>query len=191
MAAKMCRWLDGVPWGEVDSAEQYEPANIVQEARVESLRERRVREPSQRTAARPSCLNAVSSVSARVINHPMTRSGERQTNQSVPVARQVLLQCAESCERALTEYTTEVGMVAGHELFRELLRAIATIQTAVDLLDEDDSRRELALRLTAEACGAAAVRCRRAGLDGSLLRCAAACGRAADEAELLLTSLGH
>lgn len=140
---------------------------------------------------RLSWLNAVSSVSARVINYPVTRSGEQQHNQSVLVARQVLLQCAESCERALTEYTTEVGMVAGHELFRDLLRAIATIQTAVDLLDEEDSRRELALGLTAEACSAAAVRCRQAGLDGSLLRCAVACDRAADEAELVLTSLGH
>jgi hypothetical protein len=82
-------------------------------------------------------------------------------------------------------------MVAGHELFRALVRAVATIRTAVDLLDEDDSRRELALVLTAEACSTAAGRCRQAGLDGSILRCAVACDRAADEAELVLTSLGH
>jgi hypothetical protein len=77
-------------------------------------------------------------------------------------------------------------MVLGHELFRDLLRALATIQTAADLLDEEDSRRKLALRLTAEACSAAAMRCRQAGLDGSILRCAIACDRAGDEAELLL-----
>jgi hypothetical protein len=59
------------------------------------------------------------------------------------------------------------------------------------LADETDSGRELAFRLTAEACGAAAARCRQAGLDEPLLRCAAACDRAADEAELVLTSLAH
>jgi hypothetical protein len=117
---------------------------------------------------------------------------KRQRTDLSPVVRQVFLQCAESCERALTDYTRLVGaMVTGHELFGDLLRAIATVRTAVDLLDEADSRRELALRLTAEACSAAAVRCRQGGLDESLLRCAAACDRAADEAELVLTSLAH
>jgi hypothetical protein len=109
-----------------------------------------------------------------------------------PVVRQILLQCAASCERALIDYRKVAGgTVTGHELFADLVRAIATVRTAVDLLDEADSRRELAFRLTAETCSAAAVRCRQAGLDESLLRCAAACDRAADEAELLLTSLAH
>jgi hypothetical protein len=122
----------------------------------------------------------------------MSLSDERQRTQlSLLVVRQVLIQCAESCERALTDYRKQVGIVTGHELFRDLLRAIATVRTTVDLLDEEDSRRELALRLTAESCSAAAVCCRQGGLDESLLRCAAACDRAADEAELLLTSLGH
>lgn len=120
----------------------------------------------------------------------MGPSGEHRYTQS-PVGRQLFLQCAESCERALTDYTMQVGVVAGHELFRDLLRAIATIHTTVDLLDESDSRRELVLRLTAEACRAAALRCRHAGFDESLLRCAVACDRAADEAELMLTSLAH
>ena len=121
----------------------------------------------------------------------MSVSDEDQRTQRAPVVRQVLLQCAQSCQRALTEYRTRVGMDTGHELFRDLLRAIATVRTTVDLLDEDDSRRELALQLTAEACRAGAVRCRQAGLDESLLRCAVACDRAADEAELVLTSLAH
>jgi hypothetical protein len=121
----------------------------------------------------------------------MSLSDERQPKQLSPVVRQVLLQCADSCERALTDYRTQVGMVRGHDLFRDLLRAIATVRTTLDLLDEGDSRRELAFRLMAEACNAAAVRCRQGGLDESLLRCAAACDRAADEAELVLTSLGH
>jgi hypothetical protein len=109
-----------------------------------------------------------------------------------PVVRQVLLRCADSCERALIDYRKVAGSrVAGRELFGDLLRAIATVRTAADLLDEADSRRELAFRLTADACSAAAVRCRQAGLDESLLRCAAACDRAADEAELVLTSLVH
>jgi hypothetical protein len=82
-------------------------------------------------------------------------------------------------------------MVKGHELFRHLLRAIATTQTAVELLKVADARQELGLRLTVEACRAAAVRCRQAGLEESLLRCAVACDRAADEAELMLTTLAH
>jgi hypothetical protein len=121
----------------------------------------------------------------------MSLSDEHGRTQLAPVVRQVLLQCAESCERALTEYRAQVGMVTGHDLFRDLLRAIATVRATVDLLDEEDSRRELAFELTAEACRAGAVRCRQAGLDESLLRCAAACDRAADEAELVLTSLAH
>jgi hypothetical protein len=113
------------------------------------------------------------------------------THQS-PVVRHVLLQCAKSCERALIDYRKVAGgMVTGQQLFGDLLRAIATVRTAVDLLDEAGSRRELALRLTTEACSAVAVRCRQAGLDESLLRCAAACDRAAEEAELVLTSLAH
>jgi hypothetical protein len=82
-------------------------------------------------------------------------------------------------------------MVEGHELFSHLLRAIATLRTTVDLLDAADTRQELGLRLTVEACRAAAARCRQAGLDEQLLRCAAACDRAADEADLVLTSLAH
>jgi hypothetical protein len=109
-----------------------------------------------------------------------------------PAVRQVLLRCAESCERALIDYRKVAGgMVTGRELFGDLLRAIATVRTAADLLDEPDSRRELAFRLTADACSAAAARCLQVGLDSSLLRCAAACDRAADEAELVLTSLAH
>jgi hypothetical protein len=121
----------------------------------------------------------------------MSLSDERRRAQLAPVVYHVLLQCADSCERALTEYRKHVGLIGGTELLRDLLRAIATVRTTVDLLDEEDSRRELALRLTAGACSAAAVRCRQAGLDESLLRCAAACDRAADEADLVLTSLAH
>jgi hypothetical protein len=82
-------------------------------------------------------------------------------------------------------------MPVGHQLFGYLLRAIATVRTTVDLLEVEDSRRELALRLAVDACGAAAARCRQAGLDPALLRCAGACDRASDEAELVLTSLAH
>lgn len=122
----------------------------------------------------------------------MSLSGKPQRTHLSPVVRQVLLQCAESCERALIDYGKIAGSTAmEHELVGDLLRAIATVRAAVDLRNEADSRRELAFRLTAEACRAAAVRCRAAGLDESLLRCAAACDRAADEAELVLTSLAH
>ncbi len=102
-----------------------------------------------------------------------------------------LLQCAESCERALREYVSRFGVPTGHNLFRELLPAIATIRTAVDLLDDETSRRDLALQLVDHACTRAAAECRRYGLDESLLRCAAACDRAVDEAALLLTSVSH
>jgi hypothetical protein len=90
----------------------------------------------------------------------MSLSDEHQRTQLSPVGCQILLQCAESCERALTDYRTQVGMVRGHELFRDLLRAIAAVRTTVDLLDAEDSRRELALQLTAGACSAAAALCR-------------------------------
>jgi hypothetical protein len=79
----------------------------------------------------------------------------------------------------------------GTGVVRRLLRAIATARTAADLLDEADSRLELALQLTVAACGAAALPCRQAGLDESILRSAAACERAADEAELVLTAIAH
>jgi hypothetical protein len=121
----------------------------------------------------------------------MSLRDEHQRTELSPVVRRVLLECAESCERALADYAKQVGMLVGHELSGDLLRAIATVRTTVDLLDEEDSRRELAFRLTADACRAAAARCRRGGLDESLLRCAVACDRSADEAELVLRSLGH
>lgn len=122
----------------------------------------------------------------------LSDESRRQRAHLSPVVRQVLLQCAESCERALTDYRRVAGgRVTGQKLFGDLLRAIATVRTAADLVNEGDLRRELAFRLTVEACGAAAVSCRKAGLDASLLRCAAACDRAVDEAELVLTSLAH
>ena len=127
----------------------------------------------------------------RLVNDERVGLHEDRLGELSPVGRQVFLQCAESCERALSQYANEVGMVRGHALFGRLLRAIGTVRTAVELLDGQDSRRELALRLTVDACRAAAAGCRQAGFDASLLRCAVACDRAADEAELVLTSLAH
>ena len=125
------------------------------------------------------------------VNHGRVSLRERGLGELSPVCRQIFLQCADSCERALTEYANEVGMARQDGLFGCLLRAIAAVRTAVDLLDVQDSRRELALRVAAEACIAAAARCRQAGLDTSLLRCAVACDRAADEAQLVLSALAH
>lgn len=119
----------------------------------------------------------------------MGLDAERKLDHPSPVVRQVLSQCAESCERAFAEYVAQVGST--HELFGELLRAIATVRTAADLLDREDPRRDLALRLADDACASAAARCRRYGLDEPLLRCAVACDRAGDEIQLLLTSVGH
>jgi hypothetical protein len=112
-----------------------------------------------------------------------------EADQPSVLANQVLLQCAESCERTLQGYVTRVGLPTKHELFRELLPAIATVRTAVDLLDAESSRRELALHLAADACQRAASRCRRYGLEESLLLCAAACDRAKAEVDLLLSRL--
>jgi hypothetical protein len=116
---------------------------------------------------------------------------EERRGKSSQVVREVLLQCARSCERALTEYAAQVGVVKTHVLFRYLLRAIATVRTTVDLLEVEDSRREVALRLAIGACSSAAACCRQAGFDPSLLRCAVVCDRAADEARLVLGTLAR
>jgi hypothetical protein len=101
-----------------------------------------------------------------------------------------LVQCAASCERALEEYASGLSVPIGHQLFRAVIPAIATLRTAADLLHEEP-KRELALQLAHQACSEAAIECRRYGLDQPLLRCAAACDLAVDEIELLLTSSVH
>lgn len=118
------------------------------------------------------------------------RSDREQFGQSGSLAGQLLVQCAGSCEEALREYASG-GLPPGHDLFHELLPAIATARTAVDLLKERDSRRELALHLALDACKRASAQCLRYGFDTPLLRCAVACDRAVNELELLLTSLAH
>lgn len=97
-----------------------------------------------------------------------------------------LVQCASSCELALKEYVSGLGLSVEHELFRAVIPAIATLRTAADLLHEEP-KRELALQLAHEACSYAAIECRRYGLDQRLLRCAAACDLAVAEIELLPT----
>jgi hypothetical protein len=109
---------------------------------------------------------------------------------SSPVG-QVLRQCAASCEHALKEWASGFDLSDGHQLFHELLPAIAAIRTTVDLLGEEGPRRDVALHLAHAACERAAAECRRYGLDAPLLRCAAACDRAVHELDLLLTSLAH
>lgn len=118
------------------------------------------------------------------------RSDRKQFGQSGSLAGQLLVQCAGSCEEALREYASG-GLPPGHDLFHELLPAIATARTAVDLLKERDSRRELALHLALDACKRASAQCLRYGFDAPLLRCAVACDRAVNELELLLSSLAH
>jgi hypothetical protein len=90
----------------------------------------------------------------------------------------------------LKEYASDVGVPVKHELLRAVIPAIATLRTAAHLLHEEP-KRELALQLAHQACGDAAIECRRYGLDQPLLRCAAACDLAVAEIELLLTSLVH
>ena len=119
--------------------------------------------------------------------HELAR-GELESALRLP--RRVLRQCAASCEEALDDYVSRFGLRADHQLFRELIPAIATCKTAADLLNDDRSR-ELVLRLAHEACRRAAIECRRYGLDEPLLRCAAACDRAMSEIELLMTAAVH
>jgi hypothetical protein len=121
----------------------------------------------------------------------MARSADRQElDSSLRLPRHVLHHCAKTCEEAMHAYVSRFGLRVEHHLFRELIPAIATIDTAADLLD-DDRRRELVLRLAHDACRRAAAECRRYGLDEPLLRCAAACDRAVSEIELLLTASVH
>jgi hypothetical protein len=115
----------------------------------------------------------------------------RQPEQPSLLLSQALLQCAESCERVLQEYVLRLGLSSRHDLCRDLLPTVATVRTAIDLLDDQSPRRELALQLVDGACRRAATQCRRYGLDESLLLCAAACDRAIVEIELFLTSLSH
>jgi hypothetical protein len=138
----------------------------------------RVQVPKRRGFGGHAAVNSL--ITSRSVDHS-------QADFRSVLGNRVLLQCAESCERALQEYVARFGVSTEHDLFRELLPAIATIRTAVDLLDDQSSRRELALQLAEDACRCAAARCRRYGLDESLLRCAAACDRAVGEVELLLT----
>jgi hypothetical protein len=106
------------------------------------------------------------------------------------LARRVLRHSAASCEEALGVYVSRFGLGVEHQLFRELIPAIATLKTAADLLHDDRSR-DLVLGLAHEACRRAAIQCRSYGLDEPLLLCAAACDRAMSEIELLMTAGVH
>jgi hypothetical protein len=114
----------------------------------------------------------------------------RELELALGLPRRVLRHSAASCEEAVRVYVSRFGLGVDHQLFRELIPAIATVKTAADLLHDDRSR-ELVLPLAHEACRRAAIECRRYGLDESLLRCAAACDRAMSEIELLLTAAVH
>jgi hypothetical protein len=103
-------------------------------------------------------------------------------------ASRALLQCAQGCDQALQECLTRFGVSVEHDVFRELVPAIASVRAAADLLDDRTPRRELVLRLARDSCGRAATECRRHGFDESLLRCAAAFGRTVGEIELLLVT---
>jgi hypothetical protein len=125
--------------------------------------------------------------------HQLVMGGEVDRGQLASrfwLASRVLRQCAASCEEGLQEYVSRFGLSTEHQLFRELLPAIATARTAADLL-RDEGNHELVLHLAHEACSRAATECRRYGLDEPLLRCAAACDEAVSETELLLTVLLH
>lgn len=80
---------------------------------------------------------------------------------------------------------THLGVPVEHDVFRELIPAIASVHAAVDLLGDQSPRRELALRIAHGQCRRAATECRRHAF-GPLLRCAPALARAIDEIELIL-----
>ncbi len=99
----------------------------------------------------------------------------------------MLRQCATSCEEGLQECATRFDLSSAHQLFRELIPAIAAARTAADLLQREGNH-ALALRVAHQLCSRAATECRRYGFDEPLLRCAAACDEAVSETELLLTA---
>lgn len=60
-----------------------------------------------------------------MVNDDYVGLPEKRLEELSPVGRQVFVQCAESCKRALNEYANDIGMVRKNPLFACLLRAIA------------------------------------------------------------------
>lgn len=100
-----------------------------------------------------------------------------------------LEQCAAACDRAVARYAAGLGVSRDHRVVQSVISAMAAVATAADYLDADRERQRTALALAVHVCTNAASECRRYGLDRDLLLCAAACERAADEADTLLSSL--
>jgi hypothetical protein len=86
--------------------------------------------------------------------------------------------CSIACKEAVAHYLSEEE--AGRSEFgRCLLRAAAAIDASAAALDADPDERNATFAIAAPLCRAAMARCRRTGLDRTLLKAAAACERAA------------
>jgi hypothetical protein len=100
-----------------------------------------------------------------------------------------LEQCAAACERALARYKSGIGLTRDHHVVQSVVSAMAAVATAADYLEAEPEQKKVALSLAVHVCTGAASECRRYGLDQDLLLCAAACDRAAAEADRVLGSL--
>ena len=90
-----------------------------------------------------------------------------------------LSRCAAICEQTLEAYVAADPGLAGSPFGRALMAAVAALQTAAEAEERDWVRRETTLAVAAVLAEDAAVLLRGHGLDERLLRCAAACERAA------------
>ncbi len=95
-----------------------------------------------------------------------------------PATAAALKTCSVACKEVVAVYLSEEEAPRS-EFGRRLLRAAAAIDAAAAATDADGDERRSTFAIAAPICRAAAVACRRSGLDPRLLRAAAACERAA------------
>ncbi len=98
-----------------------------------------------------------------------------------------LSRAAEVCAETIEAYRNETAPPQDRRFVSALLLAIGSLETAA--ADEEDAlRREIALAVAASLARDAAEAVRARGLDERLLRCAAACERAAHLCEVAHSS---
>lgn len=100
-----------------------------------------------------------------------------------------LSRAAEVCAETIAAYRDEAAPPRDRRFVSALLLAIGALETAATADEEDGLRREIALDVAASLARDAAEAVRARGLDERLLRCAAACERAAHLCEAALAPL--
>jgi hypothetical protein len=86
------------------------------------------------------------------------------------------------CEATLEAYRDDAESSSGASFFAAVVLALAGIERAVES-SRGDPVHDASLMIAASLCREAARSIRTHGLDADLLRCAAACDRAADICE--------